>query len=123
MNYLDYFFYKFYKSVLFGKEANNLNHINAFLGLAAMVVFNIISVMFLFNFKASLEIIIKITLSAFLISYFLFIYRKRYLTIINKFNEHDPYPILGKVIFITYVVISFGLLIFTAWLERQSHIW
>jgi hypothetical protein len=124
MKYIDYFFYKFYKSILFGSKniEDNLNYINAYLGVAAMIMFNVITLCFILKVKLSIELILSTLFALFAMSYFVFIYKKRCLNIIKKFEDHDPQPILGKIVFALYILISFGLFIYSAWLERQLNI-
>ncbi|MFW5872849.1 MAG: hypothetical protein ACOCVN_02570 [bacterium] len=48
------------------------------------------------------------------VSWFVFIRKKRYLLIYNRFKNNDPFPIGGRVLVLVYVVLSFAGIILAA---------
>ena len=123
MKYIDYFFYKFYSTILFKSWVeNDTSYINTYLGIAGMLCFNIMSVMFLTGAELNVRIILTILFSLIIITYFTFIFKKRYLKIIERYKNNDPYPILCLTLMIIYIVFTFATFIFSAWWVRQGNL-
>jgi hypothetical protein len=119
MKYVDYFFYKFYCTILKTGEKES-PYINAYIGIAAMISFNILSVILLLGIDLGEKEVISMLFCLIATTYFLFVYKQRYIKIYSRFVNNDPYPRLGYVIVISYIVLSFAGIICAAFAVRNG---
>jgi hypothetical protein len=117
MKYIDYFFFKYYCIIMKTGDKNS-PQIITFIGIATMLCFNILSVYLLIGVKIEKNEVLGIMFLLISAMYFLFIFKQRYLKIYNRFVEKDPYPVLGNLIVESYMIISFIILIISAWVAR-----
>jgi len=89
-----------------------------YIGMAAMIGFNILTIVFLLGMKVKEREALCIFFVLIFLMYFIFIYKKRYLEIYNRFIKKDPFPKLGNIIVESYIVISIIGLAVSAWIAR-----
>lgn len=129
MRILDYLYYKIYRANLIG-SAKNIAQFVAPIYLSGLILINIFVLgaflrkidLLPFFFRDKRQII-AFLIFLFVISNFLFLYKKRYKKIISKFereSEHDRKR--GNLIVWLYTIISF-LLIFAVAFYKPGKLW
>lgn len=121
MKYFDYFFFKHNELIMMTGERST-PHINTFIGIALCVGFNIMTVLFLNGYVPEKSRIVLMVFTLTFISWFIFIRKRRYLSIYERFRNKDPYPIGGRVFVIVYVVLSYAGFILSAAAGRYGWI-
>ncbi len=110
MNYYKYLYYWFYKKL------SNLGDWNlegcAHFAVTMIIMANVFSFLLLVEilwFKIILfkYVISKLFLILFILNLFIFIYKKKYITIIKQFNKHKTKRFKGNVVVIIYLLITF----------------
>ena len=97
-------------------------HINTFLGIVLYFGFNIMTVLFLNGYVLEKSRILLMVFLLIFSSWFIFIRKRRYLSIYERFRTKDPYPIGGRVFVIVYVVLSYAGFILAAFAVRNGWI-
>ena len=92
--------------------------INTFLSIAGLLCFNILAILLLCGVDITISQVIYFLIILFILSYFYYVHNKRWKTILLKFENNDPYPVLGKVLVNIYFFSSFILLFIAAHLKR-----
>lgn len=121
MKYLDYYFFKQYELIMMTGERST-PQINTFLGIVLYLVFNILTLMLLSGYIPDKSRIVLMVFSLTFISWFIFIRKRRYLSIYERFKSNDPYPIGGRILVIVYDAVSFAGAILAAVAVRNGWI-
>ena len=119
MKYIDYFFYKFYCIILKTGEEKS-PQINSYLGIAGMLLFNIITVLSIKGISLDNNEVLGVFFMIAIIFYFMFIFKQRYLKIYSRFKKKDPCPRFGYLFVIIYIILSFSTLVLAGITARNS---
>lgn len=117
--FFDYYYYLF-NSMIYRNKKVESTYINTWIGISTMFLFNIIFLLFSFKIVVSIPEVLFIFSFILIVIYFFFIYSGRWKLIITKFTKKEPFPILGRVVYFLYIILSVVLVIYAAKLKREE---
>ena len=116
---LDYYYYRFNKTVWLNNEFES-TYINTFIGISALLSFNIFTVFFVLSIPISVLGMLIIFAAIILLSYFYYINNGRWRQILLEYSKNDPYPVKGRIILFIYFALSFIGLVSAAYMKRNG---
>ncbi len=116
---LDYYFFKFHKTIFLNKEFES-TYINNYVGIAALISFNFLTVLIFLDVPFRSFEIFTAFVAITIVSYLYCIKGGRWRKILEKFDKCDPYPVMGKVVVIGYFALTIIALLTTAYMRRNG---